>query len=113
MNSSSNQSASPVFDGVCCGNFHEIAGSPTIDAGQNDGANGSTDIDGDPRMIGVTDIGADELVPPAAPGGASATPPRDTTAPVFASASLTNTVFAVNGAGRTETAVASRKRARR
>ena len=45
-----------AFDG-----YHELAGSPTINAGAVDGSSGTTDIDGQSRSIGVPDIGADEL----------------------------------------------------
>ena len=45
--------------------FHQLAGSPTIDAGVNAAENGPADFDGDPRSLGLgTDIGADEFVPP-------------------------------------------------
>ncbi|HEX6228134.1 MAG TPA: choice-of-anchor Q domain-containing protein [Solirubrobacterales bacterium] len=58
--------------------LHQLAGSPTIDAGIGTPENGSLDIDGEPRTQGAApDIGADESVPPPAP---VATP--DTTAPV-------------------------------
>lgn len=56
------------------GNYHEAVGSPTINAGINDPANGETDLDGLPRttveyldcegtMRAVTDIGAYEYKP--------------------------------------------------
>ena len=56
-----NQSAAPQLTS----DWHEMPGSPTIDAGTNDPANGSTDFDGEPRTLGsgTTDIGADEYVP--------------------------------------------------
>ena len=60
--SSSNQTADPMLgpDG-----FHQLAGSITIDHGFTDGSSGSTDIDGQARMIGsAPDIGADELAFP-------------------------------------------------
>jgi hypothetical protein len=61
-----NQTAAPVFVDPANGNFHEAGGSPTIDGGLNDPANGSADLDGDPRFAGgKTDIGADEVVPAA------------------------------------------------
>jgi hypothetical protein len=97
-----NQSAAPVFTGACRNDFHEAKDSPTVDAGMDDPATGDRDIDGDPRKIGATDIGADELVPPgpadpcappsAEPSSAPTTttpmtPPRDLTAPAFVSAS--------------------------
>src|SRR4051812_6725386 len=50
---------------VTPGDYHIAAGSITIDKGADDPANGSTDIDGDPRTLGqATDMGADEFVPP-------------------------------------------------
>jgi hypothetical protein len=53
-----NVSAEPqlAFDG-----FHELKGSPTVDAGAVDGSSGTADIDGQDRSIGAPDIGADEL----------------------------------------------------
>ena len=59
-----NQSVYPSFGN----DYREVIGSGTINAGVNDPANGTLDVDGDPRTIGTTDIGADELVPvPAVP----------------------------------------------
>jgi hypothetical protein len=42
--------------------YHQLAGSPTINAGQTDGNSGTMDIDGQARQIGLPppDIGADE-----------------------------------------------------
>ena len=42
--------------------YHQLAGSPTINAGITDGSSGTTDIDGQGRQIGIqpADIGADE-----------------------------------------------------
>jgi hypothetical protein len=42
--------------------YHQLAGSPTINAGQTDASSGTTDIDGQARQIGLLppDIGADE-----------------------------------------------------
>jgi hypothetical protein len=58
------------------GDFHQAAGSPTIDKGVTNVFTGPTDFDGDPRALGPggTDIGADEFVPPptAVTGDASA-----------------------------------------
>jgi hypothetical protein len=148
-----NQSAPPIFAGACQGNYHQAAGSPTIDAGLDGPANGAIDIDGDQRTIDKTDIGADELVPPGPPDAcappattpppetttpppetttptsqtttpppsSSATPsegttvvgPTDLVAPVFASASMTNTVFAIDRAAAAEPLVSARLRARR
>jgi hypothetical protein len=68
-----NLTATPFFVNAAAGDFHQLASSPTIDAGKaNDALNGSTDIDGDARALGLTtDIGADEYAPPA---GGMATP---------------------------------------
>jgi hypothetical protein len=74
-----NQIMLPLFVDAPGGNFHQAAGSPTIDAGVNDPANGVADIDGEARQIGaLTDIGADErppdvTVPPV--GGGNPPPP--------------------------------------
>ena len=57
-----NQGAVPLLANPATGDFHQLLGSPTIDAGIVDPANGSTDMDGQPRQIGTsTDIGADEF----------------------------------------------------
>jgi hypothetical protein len=46
------------------GNFRERFGSPTIDQGTNNPANGLLDVDADRRIAGArTDIGADEFIP--------------------------------------------------
>jgi hypothetical protein len=72
----SNQTAAPLFVNAPGGDFHQAAGSPTIDAGINDPLNGTTDIDGEARQIGpLTDIGADERPPDAGGGGAASPPP--------------------------------------
>ena len=58
----SNQSADPLFANAAGGDFHQLAGSPTIDAGTADPFNGFSDFDGQPRLIGAApDIGADEF----------------------------------------------------
>ncbi len=45
--------------------FHQVAGSPTVNAGATDGNSGTTDVDGQHRTIDTTpDIGADELAFP-------------------------------------------------
>jgi hypothetical protein len=65
---STNQTAAPVFVDAANGDFHEALGSPTIDKGVNDAANGSFDSDGDARTLnGTTDIGADEAIPGSTP----------------------------------------------
>jgi hypothetical protein len=61
--SGTNQTAAPVYLDAATGGFHQAAGSPTIDQGANDAANGSFDIDHEDRAwSGTTDIGADEFV---------------------------------------------------
>jgi hypothetical protein len=56
-------SVQPKFAGA--GNYHQLQGSITIDAGADSPLNGLADFDGDPRILGArTDIGADEFVPP-------------------------------------------------
>jgi hypothetical protein len=72
------QTAAPLFAAPLMGDFHELAGSPTIDAGITDPANGLFDLDGAPRAQGgSTDIGAYEFPQPAIPVTAppTATPP--------------------------------------
>jgi hypothetical protein len=60
--SATNQSAGPLFVNPAAGNFQQLAGSPTIDAGVSDTLVGATDLDGEPRSQGGTpDIGADEF----------------------------------------------------
>jgi hypothetical protein len=68
LNETSKQTAAPVFVDATAGDFHQASGSPTIDTGVNDGANGTTDLDGNPRTVnGTTDIGAYESAAAAAP----------------------------------------------
>jgi hypothetical protein len=63
-----NQDAQPLLADPASGDFHQLAGSPTIDAGVADPSLGSADIDGEPRTQGAApDIGADELLPQAEP----------------------------------------------
>jgi hypothetical protein len=88
----------PLFVDAAGGDYHELAGSPTIDAGTAaDTKLGATDFDGDTRTVGAApDIGADEYVPPTPappsdggpppPGGGSPAP--DTTPPVISGASV-------------------------
>jgi hypothetical protein len=65
-----NQTAEPLFVNAAIGDFHQLAGSPTIDAGLSDPLIGGTDLDGNPRSqppcVGgspVPDIGAYETAP--------------------------------------------------
>ena len=107
----------PHFVDVFGGDYHQVASSPTIDAGTTDAQIGPVDIDGQARTMGCApDIGADEFASapcPSSTGGGPApgdpgpavTP--DTTAPGIASASLTNKVFAVNSRGPAEPLVSA------
>jgi hypothetical protein len=64
-----NQTGPPLFANEATGDFHQLAGSPTIDAGAVDPLLGAVDIDGEPRNQGpAPDIGADEftVIPPPA-----------------------------------------------
>ena len=57
-----NQTTEPVFADAAGGDFHQLFGSPTINAGDVDNLSGDMDIDDEPRtMDSVPDIGADEL----------------------------------------------------
>jgi hypothetical protein len=69
-----NQTSAPSFVNSATGEYRQAAGSVTIGAGLDDASNGALDVDGDPRAIGTTDIGADEFVvaPGAVTGPASA-----------------------------------------
>jgi hypothetical protein len=72
--------------------FHQLPGSPTIDAGQPSMLLGSTDLDGEQRVQGAApDIGADEAVPVAPPPP----PARDTDPPLVTEASLSARLFRV------------------
>jgi hypothetical protein len=52
------------------GDFRQLGGSPTINAGSTDAFTGATDIDGEPRVMGAAiDIGGDEFPPAPPPGG--------------------------------------------
>jgi hypothetical protein len=60
-----NQVAAPLLVNPAAGDVHQIAGSPTVDAGTGDALLGSFDLDGQGRIDGgVPDIGADELQAP-------------------------------------------------
>jgi len=63
-----NQTAEPQFVDPAHGDFHQLATSPTIDAGVASANLGAADIDGDLRSLGsAPDIGADEWVPDTQP----------------------------------------------
>jgi hypothetical protein len=85
-------SAAPVFDDAANGDFHEGTNAPSINAGLDNAANGTNDLDGDLRELGAhTDLGAYEVVP----SGPSATTTAATSRG-FHGATLTGSL---NGAG--------------
>jgi hypothetical protein len=80
-----NQTAAPLLVDAAAGDFREASGSPTIDAGVEDAANGDTDLAGSPRnasavpactepQTGPPDIGAYEVVPTALPASQCTSP---------------------------------------
>jgi hypothetical protein len=103
--SGTNQTAAPLFANAAAGDFHELTGSPTIDAGANEAANGPLDLDGAQRALparivcgasepAITDIGAFEFVPiapscpppagsggPGSSGGSPPSPPPNANSP--------------------------------
>ena len=54
----------PLFANAAAADFHELAGSPTINAGIADPQTGTLDFDGNTRAVGPIDIGAFEVQPP-------------------------------------------------
>ncbi len=87
VTSTASQTVAPAFVNPAAGNYREAPGSPTIDAGVNDPANGATDLDGNYRSLpghltcgpeppAITDIGAFEFVPSAPPCVPVVTPPQ-------------------------------------
>ena len=77
---STDQSAMPQLVNPSLGNFHERQSSPTINAGITSSANGSLDLDGNPRTVGgKTDIGAYELGTPSTSLPPTPSPPHGTT----------------------------------
>jgi hypothetical protein len=66
------QTALPLFANAATGDFNELSGSPTINAGVTDPLNGAVDFAGNPRTVGAsTDIGAYEFSPPPTPPAGS------------------------------------------
>jgi len=71
-----NQSADPLFADAASGDFHQLAGSPTVDAGAASPLSGADDPDGTIRPLGAApDMGAFELVPSGVGGGGTTTTP--------------------------------------
>jgi hypothetical protein len=70
-----NQTAAPLFDDATAGDFHQLPGSPTIDAGDPSATLlGTLDFEAEPRVADgdgicpiAPDIGADEFAPPNQP----------------------------------------------
>jgi hypothetical protein len=64
INATATQAQPPLFVNAAAGNFSEAPGSPTINAGVTDAANGAFDVLGISRTIGgATDIGGHEFDP--------------------------------------------------
>lgn len=60
-----NQTEPPLLADPAAGDFHQLAGSPTIDAGTSDSLLGPLDLDRQARIDGgAPDIGADEVQSP-------------------------------------------------
>jgi hypothetical protein len=101
------QTAPPLFANATAGDFQELAGSPTIDAGVNDPLNGLFDVQGNSRTLGAaTDIGAYEFNPPAATPMPPAPAPgatADHTKPTLGSLTLSTSVFAAAPSGASVT----------
>ena len=91
-----NQEPEPIFSAPALLDFHQLAGSATIDAGVPISLLGTADIDGEPRIVGTApDIGADEYIPPPPP---PVPPPvtggtRDVRAPVASLLATTPSAF--------------------
>jgi hypothetical protein len=82
----------PAFVDAANGNYHEQGGSPTVDKGIDNVANGLTDFDGGARSFGVaTDIGADEF--------GTAAPTVSTGDPSAATQTTANVAGTVNANG--------------
>jgi hypothetical protein len=93
----SNQTAAPSFVDLPNGDFHQLAGSPTVDAGANDPLNGPFDFEGSARQLGAaTDIGADEFVPPSGSIGSGGSTQA---LAAVSGLSFSNTAFAADGSG--------------
>lgn len=82
--SGTNQIAAPSLVNPAGGDFHQLAGSVTIDHGATDALLGTADFDFEPRNQGaVPDIGADEFNLPTTPSITSTSPvsPADNNSP--------------------------------
>jgi hypothetical protein len=82
-----NVTAVAAFVDAAAYDFHELPGSPTVDAGRDDPLNGSFAFDGVVRLLGArTDIGAAEYIPPPNVTTGAAGPIGTTTATLAGSA---------------------------
>ncbi|MFL5844999.1 MAG: hypothetical protein ACJ762_09925 [Solirubrobacteraceae bacterium] len=72
----------PVFVDQAAGDLREAPGSPTINAGADNAANGTLDVASSPRTVGTTDIGAHEHFPAPVLGAPVGATPTATTATV-------------------------------
>jgi hypothetical protein len=99
--SGTNQTALPLLASPNTGDFHQLTGSPTIDAGAADGALGTQDIDSQARSQGTNpDIGADEFDVPATPtinGTIPSSPAKDTSPEVKGSGAGAGSTVRVYG----------------
>ena len=100
-------STPPSFVNAAGGDFRELAGSPTVDAGLASEEDGLLDFEGNPRSIGAApDIGAYEYRPPAPPeippiGTATVKTPPPPVAPQITLARLSRTSFRAAARGAT------------
>lgn len=87
VTATASQIVPPLFVNAAAGDYREAQASPTVNAGINDPANGTTDLAGNPRALpafltcgapppAITDIGAYEFVPsqPSCPSPGPAAP---------------------------------------
>jgi Ca2+-binding RTX toxin-like protein len=102
-----NQTAAPLLD---TDGYHQLAGSPTIDAGSAAPDLGSADIDAEQRVSGpAVDIGADELQQAAPPPGPQPNPEPNPSCR-GRSATIVGTGGKLNGTPKRDVIVGSAKR---
>jgi hypothetical protein len=94
--SNNNITDAPLLD---ADGYHQLTGSPTINAGQTDGNSGSLDIDGQLRQIGLAapDIGADEFAVSTTTSVACAPSPLPTGSPAACTATVSTVAETVTG----------------
>lgn len=98
-----NQTAAPTFVDAPAGDFREAAGSPTIDAGLTEAANGPLALGGEERSLGtclggpvVTDIGAYEFVPTELCGSSMPPPPSSSSTSTTTTTSTPSSTLAIS-----------------